>query len=85
MGRQRLNQRQIAEALGITQGAVWKRLDGKTPFRLAELETLAGFLRVPVARLLGETPAPGTPSPTLSLPPPDSDPATALPPGGGHS
>lgn len=75
MGRQRLNQRQIAEALGITQGAVWKKLDGRTPFRLAELETLADLFQVPVVQLLGDGTGPTGPTPTGPGPSGPSQPA----------
>lgn len=49
MARCRIPQVKVAEALGISQVAVSRRLNGRVPFSVPELDT--------VARLLGVTPA----------------------------
>lgn len=75
MGRKRLSQRQVAKHLGLSQGAVHKRLAGLTPFRLAELDDLARLFDVPVVSLLGRTAAGSGPThPTPTHPPTPSVP-----------
>ena len=53
VGRQRRTQEQIAQALGIGQPAVSRRLAGAVPFTAAELAQLAEWLDVPIETLLG--------------------------------
>lgn len=54
MARRRLSQRQVADAAGIPQPTLSRRLLGRSPFTVPELLTLAVVLDVPVALLLGE-------------------------------
>lgn len=54
MARQRLSQTALAEVLNISQAAVSRRLAGKTEFSITELASLAAWLGVPAASLLGE-------------------------------
>jgi energy-converting hydrogenase Eha subunit A len=50
MARQRVSQQPIADALGISRQALSRRMTGEIPFDVAELESIAGFLGVPVSR-----------------------------------
>lgn len=54
---QRYSQPAIAEALGMTQSMVSKRLSGAQEWRLSELELLAAHLEIPLAELLDDEPA----------------------------
>jgi predicted XRE-type DNA-binding protein len=56
MARVRINQTQLAEALGITQSSVSKRLRGVIAFNTDELEQVASVLGVHPAALLGGNP-----------------------------
>jgi transcriptional regulator with XRE-family HTH domain len=58
MGRQRRTHRELAEALGISQPQVTKRLNGDIEFRPSELEQVAEMLGVPVTQFLPAAPAP---------------------------
>jgi transcriptional regulator with XRE-family HTH domain len=53
MARQRMSQTRLAEALGVTQASVSRRLVGEVPFDIQELYKVAEFLGVPVAQFLG--------------------------------
>lgn len=48
----RVLQSDVADWLGLSQGAVWKRLEGHTLWTVGELVVVAGRLEVPVAPLL---------------------------------
>lgn len=50
MARKRMTQRELAEALGLPQPSISKRLLGKIPFDVAELEKAAEALGVPVSQ-----------------------------------
>jgi transcriptional regulator with XRE-family HTH domain len=63
MARVRLNQTQLADALGLTQSSVSKRLRGVVAFNTDELAKVAGVLGVHPAVLLGGQPS-YTPQPT---------------------
>lgn len=52
VARQRIAQVRIAEALGLPQPSVSKRLRGLTPFSIDELQGLAGLLGVPLSVFL---------------------------------
>lgn len=52
MARRGVTQAQLAKVLGLSQAAVSARLRGETPFDINELARIAGFLDVPVERLL---------------------------------
>jgi transcriptional regulator with XRE-family HTH domain len=54
MARHGYTQRQLAEALGLTQATVSGRMTGKTDFTVSELRHISSWLGVPVSRLLGE-------------------------------
>ena len=62
MARYRMTQQDMAEVLGMTQSAVSKRLLGKIPFKLAELEKIAAALGVHPATFFGG--GPNAPQPT---------------------
>lgn len=57
MGRQSVTHTAIAEALGISQPQVTKRLNGAIPLSVPELELIAGRLGVPVTNFFAEPPA----------------------------
>ena len=52
MARQRKKQADLGEALGLTQGAVSKRMSGIVVLDVDELAKIAGFLGVPVDALV---------------------------------
>ena len=52
LGRQRISQRQVGDAIGMSQAAAWRRLRGDVPFDIAELSAVAEFLGVPVTQFL---------------------------------
>ena len=52
MARQKKRQTDLGEALGLTQGAVSKRLSGAVALDVNELGVIAEFLGVPVERLV---------------------------------
>lgn len=52
MARQHVSQRQIAEALGVDQSQVSRRLRGEIALNTTELEQVANFLGVPVTNFL---------------------------------
>lgn len=54
MREQRLTQDDLADELGISQQAVSRRLSGDVEFTAGELEKIASFLDVPVAKFFGE-------------------------------
>lgn len=53
MGRQRRNQREIADLIGLSQTQVSKRFAGLIEFRPSELEKIADYLGVPVTQFVG--------------------------------
>ena len=55
VARHRLPQSAIAEALGLSQQAVSRRLTGGVPFELDEVQAIAGLIGVPTALLLAES------------------------------
>lgn len=57
VARARLTQARIAHTLGVSQQAVSSRLNGRTPFALEELVSLAALLDVPLSTLLGQVAA----------------------------
>lgn len=57
VARRRVSQEELADALGISQGAVSRRLLGRVEFSLTELEKTAELLKMPVEELL-HAPAP---------------------------
>lgn len=52
MWRRQITQAQLAGALGIGQGAVSRKLRGRTAMTVSELLTIAQLLDVPVEQLL---------------------------------
>jgi transcriptional regulator with XRE-family HTH domain len=52
MGRQRMTQSALGVVLGKSQAYVWRRVMGKVPFDLAELEKIAAALGVPIETFL---------------------------------
>ena len=57
MARQRKRQADLGDVLGLTQGAVSKRMSGSVALDVDEVGKIATFLGVPVAALLGEVAA----------------------------
>lgn len=55
--RHRVSQRDIADRLGLTQAAVWRRMRGDVPFTASELVEVARLLEVAPAALLPSEPA----------------------------
>ena len=53
MARQRRRQADLGEVLGLTQGAVSKRMSGTVALDVDELGKIASFLGVDVSALLG--------------------------------
>jgi transcriptional regulator with XRE-family HTH domain len=53
MGRRRVSQKQLGEALGLAQPTMSKRMNGKIPFDLDELDAIAEFFDVPITDLFG--------------------------------
>lgn len=51
-GRRRVSQMQIAEALGLSQAAISRRLSGDTSFELDELPRVAALLDVSITHLI---------------------------------
>ncbi len=54
MARRHLLHDDIAQVLGISRPGVGMRLNGRTPFRLSEIERLAEYFDVPVSALIRE-------------------------------
>lgn len=54
MARRELRQIDVAEVLGVAQKNVSRRIRGDIPFRIDELLTLARFMGITLAQLLGE-------------------------------
>jgi transcriptional regulator with XRE-family HTH domain len=52
LGRSRITQREAATRIGVSQGALSKRLNGYLPFDVRELELLAALLHVSADSLL---------------------------------
>lgn len=52
LARTRIHQQELADALGMTQGAVSKKVNGARPFTIDEMQTAAELFGVPVASLL---------------------------------
>lgn len=52
MARRSISQTQLAQAIGINQSGLSKRLRGLVPFDVDEMAAVAGFLDVPLAELL---------------------------------
>lgn len=46
----------LADYLGMPLPTLYRRLSGVTPFRVAELQEIAGYLGVPVTELLDPDP-----------------------------
>ena len=52
MARKRITQTKLADSLGCSQGAISRRLLGRVPFDLNELERVAGQLGVKITDLI---------------------------------
>lgn len=52
LARHEISRSAAAERLGISRTLLWNRLRGDSPFTVAELETLAEMVGVPVAQFL---------------------------------
>jgi transcriptional regulator with XRE-family HTH domain len=60
MGRRQVDQAALAAVLGKSNAAVSDRVNGKTHFRVDELQRVAGLLQVPLERLLEPAPEQAT-------------------------
>lgn len=56
LARRKRNQRELAEALGISQTQVSRRLAGEIAFNVDELAIVAAFLGVPMSLLIATAP-----------------------------
>lgn len=54
MGRHKVNQTQLAAAIGLKQSGVSERLNGKTPWNIDELDRVAAYFNVPITTLFRE-------------------------------
>ncbi|MGO2069870.1 helix-turn-helix domain-containing protein [Glutamicibacter arilaitensis] len=54
LARRGMTQGHLAEALGVSQGAVSQRILGKVSFSIDELLIVSGLLNVTLGQLLGE-------------------------------
>lgn len=54
LARRKITQTELAEALGMTQPAVSRRMSGAVPFDTEELGRIADLLGVPMSVLFGE-------------------------------
>jgi transcriptional regulator with XRE-family HTH domain len=52
LGIQQISGAELARRMNVSQAYVWRRLNGETPFDVAELASLAELLGVPVTRFL---------------------------------
>lgn len=52
MARRRVEVREIAAVIGKSQASASERVNGKTHFRVSELQAVAALLDVPVAHLI---------------------------------
>lgn len=52
MARRDVTQARLAEALGMTQPAISRRVSGQLPFDVDELHRIARFLDIPVSALI---------------------------------
>ena len=55
IARAGVRQKAVAAHLGMSQGALSRRITGASPFTLDELARVAGFLGVPLTALLPST------------------------------
>lgn len=53
MAQQQRTAAEVADALGISTPAVYRRLSGEVPLNVDELELLAALFEVPIAELAG--------------------------------
>lgn len=51
MGRQRVTQKRLAEALHLSQQALSRRMTGEIPLDVDEIQQIADFLNVPLSQL----------------------------------
>lgn len=69
MGRRGVKQIQLAQVLGLSQGSISAKVNGKTPFDLDEIEHLAAFFGIAPGRLMGEETGGGPPPPGPAVTP----------------
>lgn len=53
MARQKRSAAEVADVLGISAPAVYRRLSGEVPLNVDELERLAAMFEVPLSGLVG--------------------------------
>lgn len=53
MARHRISQATLADALSVSQAAVSRRLSGRVPFTVHDVEIFARVLQMPLSDLLG--------------------------------
>jgi transcriptional regulator with XRE-family HTH domain len=54
LARKKITQGQLADALGMTQPAISRRVSGQLPFDVDEIQRIAEFLSVPVTQFMTE-------------------------------
>ena len=54
LARRKISGRHLAEGLGWSVSATWRRLNGTTPFRVDQLDAVAAHLGVPVSTFLAD-------------------------------
>ena len=57
MARRSTTQHELAEAVGLGQPQLSKRLKGRIPFKITELAAIAAYLEVPLSVLVEEVAA----------------------------
>lgn len=57
MARQQKQQNELASYLNVSQATISRRLAGKLPFRIHDLEVIAEYLEVDVSRFFSRTAA----------------------------
>ena len=65
MARRRVSQEVLATVIGVTQTQVSKRLRGRIPFDVDEIELIADYFQVDPRDLLGERPNSGPENPAM--------------------
>lgn len=56
MARRDVLRQDLAKVIGVSPAGMTRRLNGRTPLTVAELQKIAAHLGVPASVLLGETP-----------------------------
>jgi transcriptional regulator with XRE-family HTH domain len=71
--RRRVRQSDLAEAVGLSQATISRKLSGQVPLTIDEVYAVAEVLHVPVHVLVPDDPDPATRNPGTGLPRKDSN------------